>query len=618
VTNIGNDPGKRRKTTAPASPQPADDAERLAVSADEMARRLRLALDVSKIGVFEADLDTGRVTRDAALKHIYGNDERDTDETGTFFFRALHPDDSGAALATIEAGIASGETFFNAFRIVRPDGSVRHIRSRSVTFSDHEGHHRLLGANWDVTDDVMLQQNLEEARELAEARYAALERAWNEIEHRSRHDRLTGLINRHALLQSLDRLPAPTGRRAVLHIDLSRFKEINDTLGHKAGDAVLVHVVGLLERLCREGDVLARIGGDEFALILDAPHDAPHEASDAMERAAAIVEALEEPIPCEGHLCHCGVSIGVALIGDGVDGPQALINAAIALSAAKSMKGSSIVAFSSELENRTREIKQTADDILEGLETGAFIPFYQLQFDARTLAVCGVETLARWQHPRHGLLAPDRFLKIAEDIDVMWRIDRAIAAQARADFAWWRDRMLGIPRLSVNISARRMLDPDLVAGFAAMDLPAGTFAFEMLESIFLDALDETMAEAVRRIRTAGIGIEIDDFGTGHASILGLTTLHPTRLKIDRALIAPIEEGEAYRRLIAAVIEMGHALKIEVVAEGVETHAQVEILQAMGCDVLQGYGLARPMPRAGIDAFMAGLSVPASSVEQGAA
>ncbi|TCP90790.1 diguanylate cyclase (GGDEF)-like protein [Rhizobium sp. PP-F2F-G36] len=573
------------------------------VPPDDVSRRLRLALDVSKIGVFDADLETGRVTRDAVLMQIFGYGDRPDEDEGDLLEKTLHPEDRDRTWATINAGIASGEPFFNAFRIIRPDGEVRYLHSRSVTFRDGKGHHRLLGANWDVTEDVMLQQSLEQARTLSETRYEALESAWREIERRALQDQLTGLANRHALLRWLDSLPAPPdGPRpahAILHIDLSRFKEINDTLGHRAGDAAIVHVAGMLESLRFHDEWLARIGGDEFALVLGAGERSENAAQIAEE----VIRILEAPIPCDGHLCRCGVSIGLSRTGDDVDGRQALINAAIALSSAKAQKGSRTVLFTAELENRNRAIKQTADDILRGLDDDAFMPFYQLQFDAKTLEISGVETLARWQHPEHGVLAPDRFLKIAEDIDVMWRIDRSLAEKACTDFLRWRLEGLDVPRMSVNISARRLLDPQLLASFPTQSFPKGTFVFEMLESIFLDALDDEMSKAIDRIRKAGIAIEIDDFGTGHASVLGLTTLHPKRLKIDRALIAPLTRGERHRRLIAAIIEMGHALDIEIVAEGVETQAQIDLLRTMGCDVLQGYALARPMGTRDIEAFL---------------
>lgn len=591
-------------TSEPSSRKPAggnacpDD-----VPPDEVFRRLRLALDVSKIGVFDADLETGHITRDAVLMQMYGYADTPGDDGSDILLETLHPDDTAQAMATIDAGIASGETFFNAFRIIRPDGEIRHIRSRSVTFRDAQGHRRLLGANWDVTDDVMLQQSLEQARALSESRYLALETAWREIERRASQDHLTGLANRHALLRWLEDLPASEGkprpRHAILHIDLSRFKEINDTLGHKAGDAAIVHVAGWLNNLRHPDELLARIGGDEFALVLGAGA----RSDDAASIAQDVIAILEEPIPCEGHLCRCGVSIGFSWTDDDVDGPQALINAAIALSSAKARKGSFAVPFTRALDDQNRAIKQTADDIVRGLDDDAFVPFYQLQFDARTLDVCGVETLVRWQHPVHGTLTPDRFLKIAEDIDVMWRIDRSLAEKACTDFLRWRAEGLTVPRLSINVSARRLLDPQLLASFPTLGLPKGTFAFEMLESIFLDALDDEMAKAIDRIRKAGIAIEIDDFGTGHASVLGLTTLHPKRLKIDRALIAPMTRGDRHRRLVAAMIEMGHALDIEIVAEGVETQAQIDLLRTMGCDVLQGFALARPMDGTAVEAFL---------------
>ncbi|TCM58945.1 diguanylate cyclase (GGDEF)-like protein [Rhizobium sp. PP-F2F-G48] len=579
---------------------------------DDIARRLRLALDVSKIGVFDADLETGRVKRDAVLMQIFGYGDEAYEDEGDVLERTLHPEDRDRTWVTIDAGIASGEPFYNAFRIIRPDGEVRYIRSRSVTFSDSKGHRRLLGANWDATDDVTLQQNLEQARALAESRYTALESAWREIERRALQDQLTGLSNRHALLLHLDKLcsepephihprpcPRPCPRHAVLQIDLSRFKEINDTLGHQAGDAAILCVAGRLEALREEKECLARIGGNEFALVLDAGD----RSENAAHLATKIVQSLEQPIPCEGHLFRCGVSVGLAWTSDDVDGPQALINAATALSAAKARKGGGTVLFTEELDGRNRAIRQTADDILRGIDEDAFIPFYQLQFDAKTLDVCGAEALARWRHPSQGILTPDRFLKIAEDIDVMWRIDRSLAEKACADFLRWRNNGSGVDRLSINVSVRRLIDPHLIAAFPTKDLPKGTFVFEMLESICLDVLDDDMAKAIDRIRRAGIAIEIDDFGTGHASVLGLTTLQPKRLKIDRALIAPMTRGDRHRRLIAAIIEMGHALDIEIIAEGVETTAQVQLLQDMGCDVLQGFALARPMDAEAVEAFL---------------
>ena len=564
--------------------------ERLA----HVSRRLDLALDISNIGVFEADIENGTVDWDDRLLAIYGITGTSPATTGDAWEASLHPNDRERVLATINESIADNTDFEHEFRIIRQDGIERVIRAKAAFFLDSDGRRKLIGANWDVTAEVRLNNELQRAKDLAEARNRELESAKENIEHLALHDYLTNLPNRRYLDRMLDERSTECRRTgltlAILHIDLDRFKQINDTLGHRAGDAMLKHVAQVLKRNVRSTDFVARIGGDEFVVLctLDVT---PRKISNLAER---IIRELCKPIRYEGHDCRFGASIGIAT-GDGpaLDAKQLLLNADIALYRAKSGGRNRHEFFSTDERRRIIASKRLADEILLGLERGEFIPFYQLQFQARTLEVAGVETLARWQHREHGLLAPDRFLAIAEDLDVVSTIDGLILEQALADRQRWEDEGLRIPKIAVNVSSRRLADPNLAKKLRGLKIEPRTISFELLESISLDDCDDAVTANLRQLRRLGIDIEIDDFGSGHASLIGLVRLKPKRLKIDRQLVTDVVESAEQRRVIGSIVEIAKALDVEVIAEGVETEAHAVTLSWLGCDSLQGFALGYP-------------------------
>ncbi|MGB3875806.1 MAG: EAL domain-containing protein [Shinella zoogloeoides] len=570
--------------------------ERLA----QMSRRLELALDVSRIGVFEVNLRTGEVRWDDRMIEMYGLTE---EPDGTTWERAVHPGDKRKATAKVRDGIFHSRDFSNEFRIVRGDGEIRHIRGRAAPYLDGTGVPRLIGANWDVTDDVLLQEELKHAKELAEAHNDELEAARARIEYTALHDHLTGLPNRRyldaAIEEAAEAARRSGSRLAVLHIDLDRFKEINDTLGHLAGDEMLIHAAKVLGELKGDGDFVARIGGDEFVFLSSASS-----GRNLAVLAEAIVEAMRKPVTFNGHICRFGASVGIASqSGAAVDAKQLLVNADLALYRAKNRGRSRHEFFTSDFQAQIIVKKQTADDILSGIEQRRFLPWYQPQFSARTLDMTGVETLARWDHPTRGILTPDTFLKIAEDLDCVAMIDRIVLERSLADFAEWQSMGLGIGKISANVSSRRLHDPELARSLQMLDIPPKSLSFELLESIFLDDCDRTVLENLAEMRRLGIDIEIDDFGTGHASIISLMKLRPRRLKIDRQLVKPVARSPGQRKLVGTIIEIGRSLNIEVVAEGVETAAHVAVMRDLGCDILQGYALARPMPASALPAFV---------------
>lgn len=290
-----------------------------------------------------------------------------------------------------------------------------------------------------------------------------------------------------------------------------------------------------------------------------------------------------------------------------------MINADIALHRAKNQGGNRYCFFTGELQSEIIATQRTAEDILSGLDRGEFIPYYQPQFDATTLEIIGVEALARWKHPNSGILTPAAFMNTAEELDVVATIDRLILEQALQDLRQWQADGLPIPKVSVNVSKKRLRDEELIKSLNKLNIQPGTISFELLEAIFLDEKDDLVAWNVEKIKDLGIDIEIDDFGTGYASILGLMELNPSRLKIARPIIARTLETAGQWQLLGSIIDIGRALGIEVLAEGVETMEQMHILRGLGCSSLQGYALARPMSEPNLRTFIAARSKRPASV-----
>jgi diguanylate cyclase (GGDEF)-like protein len=568
-----------------------------------LSRRLELALEASAIGVWEHDLATNELTWDDRVNEIYG---KPTGEGRGYldWAGAIHPDDLAGAHADFDSAMAVGGPYLSEYRIIRPDGEIRHVRSKAIIHRVANDTPKMIGAEWDVTADVLLNKDLVRAKQLSESKNAELESAKGSIEHIALHDSLTGLPNRRYLDQVLEDYVANArragGYAALLHIDLDRFKHINDTLGHAAGDAMLVHASTVLRSKVGGEGFVARIGGDEF-IVLCVVHDDVKQLALLADR---VISQMREPVYYQGHRCRFGVSVGIAVDnGKDVEAKHLLVNADIALYRAKRRGRNRYEFFTEAMQSEIVDTKRIADEILGGLERNEFIPFYQPQFDAKTLEIVGVEALARWRHPEKGILAPDVFLRIAEELNVVSIIDRTILEQSLLDLEGWSAANLHIPRVSVNVSARRLQDEELVKSLRKLNIKKGTISFELVESIFLDENDDFVTWNLEQIKELGIDVEIDDFGTGYASIVSLLKLQPRRLKIDRQLVIPIVKSPQRRQVVSSIIEIGKSLGIEVVAEGVETMEHAQALKGLGCDILQGYAFGHALDSDGIKAFV---------------
>lgn len=575
--------------------QRRDHVRELKRSRDVMAKlsqRLRLALDTSKIGIWEYNIDTRELTWDRRMKELYGVPEKTETAQYDTWSNSLHTDDRDRAEEEFRVAVTTGNTYNSEFRAVTASGDTRWIRAMGAVHSKPDGQRYVVGVNWDVSEDIEIRRHLLSANEKAEIRNRELEDARAQVEHNSLHDSLTGLPNRRYLDEVL--LNGHSGRAltALLHVDLDRFKQINDTLGHAAGDFMLIHAASILKQSTRDADFVARIGGDEFVIAITSPTDEQHLSA----LAGRIIERMRQPVAYDAHVCRFGVSIGIAIADREKDdfGKRLLIDADIALYRAKRDGRNRYEFYSVTLKAEIVRTKRVADDILSGLERQEFLPHYHLQFDARTLEIVGVEALARWRHPTQGILPPDVFMRTAEELNVVPLIDRTILEQALWQSTRWQAAGISIPKISVNVSAGRLHDKDLIATLDGLAIEPGKVSFELLESIFLDEENQTIAANFRRLRELGIDIEIDDFGTGYASILSLIHLRPKRLKIDRQLVTPITRSEGQRRLVASIVEIGQSLGVDVIAEGVETMEHAAILRDIGCHALQGYAFARPM------------------------
>jgi diguanylate cyclase (GGDEF)-like protein/PAS domain S-box-containing protein len=485
------------------------------------------------------------------------------------------------------------------------------MRQAEATVPQHDialsngQHHRVLRSRAANGDLILVRIDMTEVvhqQRILQDNARSLEEANEEITRKAFHDELTGLGNRRDLAERFEALRLDReregGELTALHMDLDRFKSINDTIGHAAGDHVLCAVASRMMALVRQNDVVARIGGDEFVILF--------RETTQTDRAAALgrrlVAAMAEPVIFEGRECRFGASVGIARTP--VSPPaDLLINSDIALYKAKRAGRGQVGLFDMNdvIELRTR--KALADDIERGLEQSEFVPFFQPQIDAETGDVAGVEALARWQHPTRGILAPDAFLAMAEELDVVARIDRMIFEKALVGCREVFSERGRYPSLAFNVSSKRIEDDDFGEIADSLSSYPGETAFELLETTFLEEEGEGFHLKLDRLREMGIAIEVDDFGSGHASVVALQRIAPDRLKIDGRLVRPMTQGENAVRLVRSIIEIGNALNIGVTAEGVETEAHARLLAEMGVQRLQGYYFARPMGLEDLRAFL---------------
>ncbi|MGX9989066.1 putative bifunctional diguanylate cyclase/phosphodiesterase [Rhizobium sp. Z1P35] len=583
---------------------PENKATRSEHEFQDLLRRLELALDASRIGVWEHSIEQGGILWDAQMHRLYETGETCRLVPASLWSNAIHPDDLERAERDFEQAIATRGAYDSQFRIVLPSGEIRHLRSRAHFYVDAEGLPSFIGAEWDVTADVLLNGELARQKVVAEARALALEESNARIEHVADHDYLTGLPNRRLLDKRLAELPADKSitALAVLHLDLDQFKQINDSHGHAAGDVVLRAAALRIIAAIPVNGTVARVGGDEFVIVLVNFTD----LTELKLITEDLQRRLRKKIRFGQEMLQSGASIGVSWSGDR-RARNLLAESDLALYQAKKLGRNRVEFFTRQLQEDLRSKRRLAEELKLGLERGEIVPYYQLQLDARTREVIGFEALARWKHPEKGVLAPGIFLKIADELGLAAEIDAAILKSVLEDRLFWLLRGLAVPRIAVNISASRLADPTLLDKLRRLAIPPGAIVFELVETIFLDDSDQKLLDQIGDIKQMGIDIEIDDFGSGHASLIGLVKLRPKRLKIDRQLVTEVVSSAEQRRVVGSIVEIAKALDVEVIAEGIETAAHAVVLAQLGCDGLQGYAFGHPAPAAETDRLFSSMT-----------
>ncbi len=420
----------------------------------------------------------------------------------------------------------------------------------------------------------------------------------NDAEARARylamHDTLTGLPNRNFVLQSYPTLLQQAKRQgwqaALLCIDLDRFKNINDSLGHAFGDLLLVQMGERLKSLLTPQQQLARQGGDEFLVLLCAPQVQEQAAT----LAAAIVEALARPLWLRGQEVRLTASVGISLCQDGAEDIQGhMRHADLAMYSAKDAGRNGIQFYDQAMDARARTRLALEYEIRRGLENGEFEAFYQPRVDCFNGQIVGAEALARWRHPERGLLFPDSFIPACEESGLIRELDRQILAQVATQLASWeaQGRVL---QVSVNLSASQFGDPALPDALQqilqASTCRAAAIELEITESLLL-AHDQNTLDTLASLRTMGFAIAIDDFGTGYSNLAYLQNYPLNTLKIDRSFISGLPQSSAIPELITSLCRI---LSLNMVAEGVENHAQLDWLRQQGCQQYQGYLCSRPL------------------------
>ena len=464
----------------------------------------------------------------------------------------------------------------------------------------------LLGTLFTSTVEARLQTVAQRlARSLTETN-AELTRANHELQQRAFTDALTGLPNRvlfedrlhHALLrmERANQLKV-VERIAVLFVDLDGFKPINDTFGHTAGDHILRSAADRLARLAGPSDTVARIGGDEFLMLLEGVRD----QADCALAANGVLRALNEPFSIMGRQLQIACSVGIVLHPDQGSPEKLVSNADAAMYAAKRAGGGNYAMFESSMGANAAAQLELQSDLRRALELGQFELHYQPKIDGRSKRMSGVEALVRWNHPQRGMIAPLDFIGLAERFGLIVRLGEWVIDEACRQIAVWRAQGLTMP-VAVNLSVMQLREADFVdrveRALLRHGVPASLLLCEITESLAMEDFKSTQRtfEGLARI---GVFLSIDDFGTGYSSLSHLRQLPARQVKIDRSFVQDLEgQGDA-RAVVDAVIRLAHALGLAVVAEGVETQAQRDILMQMDCDELQGFLYARPMTAAAL-------------------
>ncbi len=546
--------------------------------------RLDLAIRSASMSVWSLDIVTNMRYFDDQYCQLLGIDPETFTGTEGEFFRAVHADDREMVKTNLFQTILQSAPYESEYRVVWPDGSIHYIASRGRLVCNDQGQPlRINGIAFDVS----------EWRE-----------AQNQIHNLAFYDPLTGLPNRRLLIDRLQHAVASSERKvragAVLFIDLDNFKTINDTLGHALGDQLLKQAAERLTSCVRGEDTVARIGGDEFVVMLEDLSENESEAATQTESIAVkILAKLSQPYQIASHEYRSTCSIGITLFNDRLQGTDELLKQSdIAMYQAKKAGRNTLRFFDTQMQNIVSARAILENELRKALERNQFQLYYQIQVDSFMQPI-GAEALIRWVHPERGLVSPLEFIPLAEETGLILPIGQWVLETACAQLkAWQQDGQASTFVLAVNVSAREFRQADFVARVQAAIQNNGVnprlLKLELTESLLLEDIEDTVA-IMNALNDIGVQFSLDDFGTGYSSLQYLKRLPLDQIKIDQSFVRdlPIDSGD--RAIVRTIIAMATSLNLNVIAEGVETEEQLQFLLNKGCTHYQGYLFGKPVP-----------------------
>ncbi len=552
----------------------------------DVTDRVRAEADMRKLsGAIEQTADCVMITdRDGTIEYVNAAFERTTGYPGSEALgrkpNLLKSGVHGTPFyERLWSTVLEGETFSDVFVNRKKAGEVYYEEKTISPLRDSGGRvTHFISTGRDITERMQAQERLQ---------------------HIAHHDALTGLPNRILFLDRLNQalIRAHWQKRVVgvMFLDLDRFKNINDTLGHDTGDALLKAMAARLQGCVREGDSVSRLGGDEFAVLLE---DVAH-AEDISTIAGKILGAFMLPFAIQGHELFITTSIGISMYPtDGTTPATLLKNADAAMYRAKDLGKNNYQFYSADMSAAAFERLTLESSLRRALEREEFVLHYQPQIDLATGKMIAVEALVRWQHPEFGLLAPTQFISIAEETGAIVQVGEWVARKAMVQVRRWREGGLPGLRIAVNVSSRQFNEPHFVEMIAHLieetGLPPNALELEITESVIMKNAEKTVAR-LRALHEMGVRFAIDDFGTGYSSLSYLRRFAIHTLKVDKSFIRDITADSGDVEIVKTIIIMARGLKLAVIAEGVETREQLVFLKSHGCHAVQGYLIARPLP-----------------------
>jgi diguanylate cyclase (GGDEF)-like protein/PAS domain S-box-containing protein len=558
-----------------------EELEQTALRLQASEQRYALAIRGANDGLWDWDIAAGRVYLAPRFCEIAGL-ELAGDVSGDFMLHLVHPDDQALYRHRLAEHLAGRSLqFLSEHRLTRPDGESRWVMSRGVALRDAAGRaFRMAGSISDV-----------HLRKLAEAR----------LMHDALHDSLTGLPNRALFMEHLHSAVGQLQRDtshlfAVLAIDIERFRLVNDSFGHAAGDTLLVGLGSAIRAALRQGDVAARVGGDRYAVLLSGLAS----PAEGLRLAERLREHLARPVTVAGHTLYPQARVGLVFSEErGADAEALLRDADNALNTARARKDEGVAVFHASMHAQVLSSLRLEADLRAALRDHGLAVHYQPIVNLANGRISSLEALARWPHPDEGMVPPGIFIHLAETLDLIHALDMDVLDQVCADLRRWRARQGGaaVPPVSINLSARQFARPDLAAEIIAAvrrnAVAPEWLRIEVTESLLADP-DGSAARVLQALRETGMAVLIDDFGTGYSALSYLHTIPCDVIKLDGSFIRSIGEDSRLRAIVRRSIELAHDLGMATIAECIETPAQAEVLRALGCDYGQGYHFSRPL------------------------